>query len=80
MKSGLGALLFNESQQHPLDAPAVGAGDEIGHPVFAQPVLRHFDDDVVGLDPGIVNVTGNALQAGGAGGEQLHFAGESVGA
>ena len=34
--------------QHPLDAAAVRLRDVLGHPRFAEHVLRELDDDVIG--------------------------------
>jgi len=51
------------SDQHALDAAAIGLRDVIRHPLVAQDVPCKLDDDVVGLRTGIVGEAGQPLQA-----------------
>ena len=63
-----------ESDQHPLDAPGIGARHVLGQPVFAQQLARHFHHDVVGLQQAALQVVAKAaqaLQAAGAAGQDL---------
>jgi hypothetical protein len=66
--------------EHALDSAAVRLRDIPGQPVGAQQVPRHLDDDVVGVDVGIVVVALQALQARWAGGQNLDVSREAVGA
>ena len=57
------ARAFVSSDQHALDAAAIGLRDVIRHPLLAQDVPCKLDDDVVGLRAGIVGEARQPLQA-----------------
>ena len=56
-------------QQNPFDTAVVGARHVILHPVCAQQMMRHFDNELVGFDAGVWRKTREPLQAGRTGGE-----------
>jgi hypothetical protein len=51
------------SDEHALDAAAVGPLDVTRHPVGSQQLAGHLDDDVIGAGAGVVVEPGQPLQA-----------------
>jgi hypothetical protein len=60
---GLHCAKCHASQQYPFDATLVCLCHIVLHPVGAQQMASHFDDDIVGLDFGICAEAGQTLQA-----------------
>src|SRR4030095_9503544 len=65
--------------QHAFDAAVIGALDVRRKAVRAEHMAGHFNDDVVGIDLGIVVIALESLQARWTRGQHLYFAVETIG-
>ena len=68
------------SDEHPLDAAGIRTPHVLRQPVGAEQVPGNLDDDVVRIDPGVIVVAFQSLQARRAGREYLDLARDAVAA
>ena len=60
-----------DSNKHPFDAPGIGRCNIFGHPLLAQKMPRHFNDNVLGLNGRITLKPGAPDRRAGSSGEDL---------